>query len=260
MAPRWWLAPIAAAAIGACQNPGGVRQTARASDEWTRTLPLDAHGELRILNTSGSVDIEGATTDAVEVHAERIAHATSDQAARDLLTHIGIHDTSEAGRLTVETERIGGVLIGVSFAVNYHVKVPAAALIRTRTADGTTTITGTTGRVIVSGVNGAVVGRAIAGGIEARTTNGKIDVELLKVGDEVVDLRTMNGAIGLTIPVQANATLAATSVNGTVDVTGLAFEKFGDDVRRRVRGRINQGGTPIDLNAVNGDIRVRARE
>jgi len=252
--------PIVAAASVACQNPGGAHQTARASDEWTRTLPLGVDDELRILNTNGSLDLEGVSSGTVEVRAERVAHATTDQAARELLTHINIRDTNDAGKVTVETERIGGVLIGVSFEVNYHVKAPAAALIRTRTSDGPTTFTGTTGRVIASGVNGAIIGRAVAGGIEARTTNGQIDVELLKVSDQVVDLRTVNGGIKLAVPLQANATLSATSVNGMIDVTGLAFEKFGDEARRRIRGRINAGGSPIELNAINGDIRVRARE
>jgi DUF4097 and DUF4098 domain-containing protein YvlB len=252
------LLPILVA-LAACQSPGGARQNAQATDEWTRQLPLTADGELEIINTSGAIEVEGTSGAVVDVRAERVARATTEEGARDLLTHITISDESVPGRVTIQTERIGGVLIGVSFDVNYRVKAPASATIRTRTASGTTTITGASGRVVVNDVNGDVVGRGISGGIEARAVNRNIDVDLVQVGHDPIDLRAVNGGVQLTLPEGANANLSATSVNGFVDVAGLAFEKFGDENRRRVRGRLNAGGTPIELNAVNGNIHVAAR-
>jgi DUF4097 and DUF4098 domain-containing protein YvlB len=246
-------------AVAACQSPGGARQDAQAADEWTRQLPLTADGELEIINTSGAIEVEGTSGAVVDVRADRVARATTEQGARDLLTHIAIGAESVPGRVTIQTERISGVLIGVSFVVNYHVKAPASATIRTRTANGSTTITGASGRVIVNDVNGAVVGRAISGGIEVRAVNTNIDVDLVEVGHDPIDLRAVNGQVQLTLPEGADANLSATSTSGLIDVTGLRFEKFGDENRRRVRGRLNAGGTPIELNAVNGNIHVTAR-
>lgn len=246
-------------AEAACQSPGGARQDARATDEWSRQLPLTGDGELEIINTSGAIEVEGTTDAVVDVRAERVARATTEQGARDLLTHITIRDESVPGRVTIQTERIGGVLIGVSFDVNYRVKAPASATIRTRTANGSTTITGASGRLVVNDVNGDVVGRGISGGIEARAVNKNIDIDVVQVGRDPIDLRAVNGHVQLTLPGGANANLSATSTNGFIDVTGLTLEKFGDENRRRVRGRLNAGGTPIELNAVNGDIHVAAR-
>ncbi len=251
----------------ACQAPGGARQTARASDEWVRSYSLDAGGELQLTNTNGAIDIESAAVPgsgpgspgSVDVRAERVAHATTDAAARDLLTHVNIRDESLPGKVTIQTERIGGVLIGVSFEVIYHVRVPVMTTVRALTVNGPITVTGRTSRLVVSTVNGAITGNSVAGGIEARTVNQGVTLDVAEVGASPIDVRTTNGEIQLSVPGDANANLSATVVNGNIDVAGLAFQPFDTQNRRRVRGRINAGGTPIELATVNGDIKIRER-
>ena len=226
-------------------------------------MPLASDGAIEINNNSGAVDIEGTSDSGpsvVDVRAEKIVRATTEQTARDLLRHVVITYLSAPGQVTLQTERITGILIGVSFEINYHVKVPASARIQVRTSNGTLSINGVSGRVKLNDTNGAIIAKAIGGGFEARTTNGMVDVDIAK-GGELVDLRAVNGSVHLALPANVNANLSATSVNGAVEVTGLPFENFGDAARdaRRVRGRINAGGPPIELNAINGSVRVTAR-
>ena len=247
------------ALAAACQAPGGAKQTARAADEWVHTYPLTAAGELQITNTNGAIDIEGTAASRVEIRAERIAHATTDAAARDLLTHINIRGETASGNVTIQTERISGVMIGASVEVIYHVRAPASATIRARTANGQVTVTATTGRVIVSAVNGDIVGHSLAGSIDLRTVNKSVTIDVAKVGSDPIDLRATNGTIQLGLPADTNANLSAMCSNGTIEVTGLAFQTLGEQTRRRVRGRINAGGTPIELTANNGNIRVHER-
>ena len=243
----------------ACRAPVGALQNARASDEWIRSYPLAADGELQLTNSNGAIEIESAPAAAVDVRAERVAHATTDAAARDLLTHINIRDESLPARVTIQTDRIAGMLIGVSFEVIYHVKVPVTATVRARTTNGPITVTGRTTRLVVSTVNGAITGNSVAGAIEARTVNQGVTLDITEVGANPIDVRTTNGAIRLAVPPDANANLSATVVNGNIDVAGLAFQPFDSQNRRRVRGRINAGGTPIELATVNGDIQIRER-
>jgi len=256
--------PVLAAALAAsaCAPAGSLEQKARASDEWTHSYPLTPDGELQITNTNGSVEVEAAAGSTVDVRAERIAHATTETAARDLLAHVQIGDTATSNRVAIETQRIPGVLIGVGFEVQYHVKVPPAATVRVRTANGTIRVTGVTGKVSLTTTNGGVVGRALAGTIEARATNGSVDVEVLEGTAEFIDLRSINGRVDLAVPNTMNANLSATTANGRAQVTDLPFESFGDPTRdqRRLRGRINSGGMPIELNATNGSIHVRGHE
>jgi hypothetical protein len=250
-------------ALSSCGAPRFSTQTATASDEWSRTFPLDATGEVQILNISGVVTVDASPGTSVEVHAERVAHAATEQVARDFLTHVSIKDESTPNSVTVQTEPIAGVFIGVHFEVNYRVRVPASASVKVRTSNGDVTVTGVGGHVSVNDANGNVVGRLIGRGFDAHSTNGRVDVEIEKPTDDPIELRTVNGGILLTLPPSMDANLSASAVNGRANVTGLKFQLFGDPPGRndrRLRGRINAGGPPIELNTVNGDIRVRAHE
>jgi hypothetical protein len=63
----------------------------------------------------------------------------------------------------------------------------------------------------------------------------------------------------LTLPRAARANLSATCTNGAIDVSGVALELMGEQSKRRVRGRINGGGTPVELTTTNGSISVAVR-
>src|SRR5712692_4044833 len=95
--------------LASCLNIGPL--TGRASDEWTRSYPLAAGGEVRIINTNGKIDIEGVDGSTVEVQARRIARAATDEGARELLPRISIREDIKPARVSIETERMG-MLIG----------------------------------------------------------------------------------------------------------------------------------------------------
>src|SRR5882672_810304 len=57
----------------------------RAQDQWARTYTLGPGGRLEIHNVNGSIDVTPADATQVEVRADRIASAISDDAARGLL-------------------------------------------------------------------------------------------------------------------------------------------------------------------------------
>jgi hypothetical protein len=248
----------AAVALSGCQMAlGGLN--ARASDEWTRTYPLAANGELQVVNSNGKLEVEGVEGDVVEVRAERIARAATEAAARELLPRIEINEDVRPDRVAIETRRPSGILIGVSFEVQYGVRVPKTALVRLRTVNGELVVTALAGRLVATTTNGAVTGRDLSGGVEARAINGPITIDVGSIGADPIDLRTVNGALQLTLPRAARANLSATCTNGVIDLSGVALELMGEQSRRRVRGRINGGGTPVELTTTNGSIRVGVR-
>ena len=71
-------------------------------------LPASNGGQLQISNTNGIVEIEGVSGSTVEVRAERVAHATTDSAARDLLPRLTIKEDVTPARIALESERTGG--------------------------------------------------------------------------------------------------------------------------------------------------------
>jgi hypothetical protein len=249
---------VATVALGACQAALGSLD-ARASDVWTKTYSLAANGEVQVVNINGTLDVEGVDGTIVDVRAERMARAATETAARQLLPRIVINEDVRPDRVAIETRPPGGILIGVSFEVRYHVRVPRTALIRLRTVNGDVGVSAVGGRLVASTTNGGVTGRELSGGVEARTINGRVTIDVGSLGTDPIDLRTVNGALQLTLPQSARANLSATCTNGAIDVSGVALELMGEQSRRRVRGRINGGGTPVELTTTNGSIRVETQ-
>jgi len=243
-----------ALAAAACGFPVGPLQ-ARATDTWTRSYPLSKMGDVSITNVNGRVEIEGVDGSTVEVNAERIARGATDQLANEVLKRVAIVDQATADSVSVETKRVEGILIGASFEVRYHVKVPRTAKVRAVTVNGGVEAKSLDGRLIARTTNGGISGSAIAGGVEARVVNGGIRIRLASVGKDDVVMTTVNGGVRLALPETARATVSANWVNGGLKMSGLKFE-VRDESRRHFEGLLNGGGTPITLNTVNGGIAI----
>src|SRR5262245_47042558 len=228
-------------------------------------VPFERDGEVEIVNRHGSVEVTSGDAGAVAVKIERIAHAPNDATARSLVPKIAIEEKVGVKRLSLRTEGIAGVLIGVSFETNYRVSVPPTALVRVQTTEGDVSIAGIKGRVAVLSGMGSVTGKDLGGAVDVRSMGGSINIDLASIADQPIAIRAGRGAVlQLSIPAAANANLSATATNANISVAGLRFEPLGEEETgrrpRRVRGRINKGGTPIELSSVGGDISVRARE
>jgi hypothetical protein len=249
------LASVAfALAAAACGFPVGPFQ-ARATDTWTRSYPLSKTGEVSVANVNGRIDVEGVDGSTVEITAERIARGASDQLASELLKRVSISEHATPDSVSVETQKVKGILIGASFEVKYHVKAPRTASIRAVTVNGGVEAKSVDGRLIAQTTNGGIVGTAIAGGVEARVVNGGIRIRLASVGKGDVVMTTVNGGVRLALPEAAKATVSASWVNGGMRMAGLKFE-VRDQSKRHFEGLLNGGGTAITLNTVNGGITV----
>jgi len=233
--------------------------TARATDEWTRSYPLQAGGEVRIVNTNGKIDIEGTDGSTVEVRAERIARGATDAAARELLPRIVIKEDIRPDRVSLETERMSGIMIGAAFEVRYHVRAPKKAVVNITNTNGQVALAALDGKVKAQTTNGGVNGRGLSGGVDARSTNGGVTIDMAAVGPDSITLRTTNGGVTLTLPDRAKANLTASCTNGGINVSALENLEISEQSRRRVEGRLNGGGTTIEVRTTNGGIRVRPR-
>ena len=243
----------AAAALPACGIHGPYNAEAR--DTWTRTYTLSANGEVSIGNVNGRVDIEGTDGQKVEVQAERIAHAATEQLAHDLLPKIPINDRSTPDLVRIDTGRINGILIGASYEVRYHVKAPKGATLSASTVNGGVEVRGLSGHVNAHTTNGGVIAKDITGSLEARTVNGAVRAQFAALGRNDITLGVVNGGVHLVLPETAKATLNATWVNGGFRTSGLNFEAS-DRGKRHFEGRLNGGGTQITATTVNGGVSV----
>ncbi len=248
---------VAVLALPGCGVPVG-RFGAKATDSWTHTYPLNKTGEVTIANANGRIEVEGVDGSTLEVQAERIASGATEQLARDLLPRIPIEEHASPDFVSIETRRLSGFMIGASYEVRYKVKIPRTATIRATTVNGFVFVTAMEGRVIAQTTNGGVLATQIAGGLEARSVNGGVRVQFASLSGAPVELRTVNGGVHLALPESAKATVSANWVNGGINLSGLEFEVT-EQARRRFEGRLNGGGTSIDLKTVNGGITLGTR-
>jgi DUF4097 and DUF4098 domain-containing protein YvlB len=234
--------------------------SARATDEWTHTYPLTAGGEVRIVNTNGRIEIEGVDGSTVEVRAERVAKGATEAAAKELLPRIIIKEDARPERVSLETERMSGIMIGAGFEVRYHVRAPKNALINVTNTNGLVTVTALGGKVVAHTTNGGVKGSGLSGGVDARSTNGGVTIEMASVGPDPISLETTNGGVSLALPDRARATVTASCTNGGISVGSLDNFEVSEKSRRHLEGKLNGGGTMVELHTTNGGVRLRSRD
>ncbi len=255
MARRLLLCVAAAAALSGCI--GNIALAGRATDEWTRTYQLSPGGEVRIGNTNGRIEVEGVDGNTVEVRAERIAKATTDGAAQELLPRIKIDEDVKPDRIDVHTARMSGIMVAASIEVRYHVRAPKGAKVHVSNTNGVVSLTALTGTIEARTTNGAVRGTDLRGAIEAETTNGAVTIDVAAV-DHDIRLTTTNGGVTLGLPTDAKATIVATCTNGGITASGVKME-LSEQSRRRLEGTVNGGGPRVELHTTNGGVRIRAR-
>ena len=76
--------------------------------------------------------------------------------------------------------------------------------------------------------------------------------------DDRLAFRTVNGTITLDLPSDLSADVRATTVNGEVS-TDFPLTATGRISRRHLQGTIGSGGRRLDLETVNGSVRLRRR-
>ena len=142
--------------------------------------------------------------------------------------------------------------------MRYHVRAPKSVVVNGSNTNGVITLKSRSGRVTAHTTNGGVRGNGLSGGVDASTTNGGVDVEFASIGADRISLHTTNGGVTVDLPEDAKADVVATCTNGGISVSGVKMQVT-EQSRRRVEGKMNGGGTPIELSTTNGGIRIRSR-
>jgi hypothetical protein len=248
---------LAAAVAAGCNLQ--LSAGAEARDQWTRTYTLAQGGTFEIREPNGTIRIEAVDGDRVDVVAERIARAASDEAAKDLLSKMEIAEEISPARIALDgTQREGARILHGSRKVNYTVKLPRWAKVAVYTSNGIVDVTGLAGALRVEATNGSVQARGLESAAQVETTNGTARLEFAKVGDQGITCETTNGTIVVSVPKDTKASLSARVTNGSIRQENLPLEVI-EQSQRRLDGTLNGGGAEIRLSATNGTIRIEGR-
>jgi hypothetical protein len=236
----------------------------RQGGDFRWTGRLAAGQELEVRGINGGVRVEAATGAEAEVLATKTGRR-SDPADVDIV--VVPHD----GGVTLcavyppvngrENECLpgGGGRNNTrdnDVTVEWTVRLPDGVNLSAHSVNGDVTVREVTGEVHASTVNGDV-DVSTRGVAEASTVNGSIHASLGRADwTGTMAFTTVNGGITLDVPGDLAADVEATTVNGTIE-TDFPITVQGRFGSRRLRGTIGAGGRDLDLETVNGSIRLR---
>ena len=164
---------------------------------------------------------------------------------------------------------------GVPVEVNYEIRLPRFTVVEVNNVDGKVEIIEIEGDLeanLVNGdfslirldgdieanlVNGSMHIVAASGSIEANNINGSINFESAGIERKRgAGFNVMNGDVLIRLDESAAVDLELTTFAGEVEVE-MPVTIEGKINRKRIIGELNGGGPPIEVNVINGDIRVK---
>ena len=247
---------VPALLVGALVSAGcdvamsGFRE--EATDTWSRSYPLTSGGQVEIGNTNGFIEVTTGTGQTVEVKAVRIARAGSSEGAAAMLKETKIRGEITTGSrqaheraptLQPGARRSRGPLFGLGAGLgareSHHDQRAHWRDQRHR-------------RLATGDHQRRDSGKSLGGPVKASTTNGSVELEVATLTADV-SVETTNGSVNLRVPTDAKATISTRWTNGGVELKNLTVEET-EKSKRRFDGRMNGGGSRIDIETTNGGI------
>lgn len=233
------------------------------TERFEQSYPLNANGKVSVSNINGSITVEAWDRNEVRLEVTKVADS------RETLSDVEIKIDSRPEYFRVETDYNNWNRGGNKnwngrrrLEVQFRLNVPRTAYLdEIETVNGSVTVSNFTNYTKISAVNGSVKATNLRGTAKLSTVNGSTnaDFEQLQPSDKI-DLSTVNGSVVLVIPSDANATVKADTVNGSIkNDFGLPVRK-GKYVGRDLYGRIGSGDTEIKLNSVNGGLSILRKQ
>jgi DUF4097 and DUF4098 domain-containing protein YvlB len=230
-------------------------------ERFEQTYALSANGRVTVSNVNGSIAVD--VWDRNEVKLAYVKTADT----KENLAEVEVKIDARADLFSVETnfdqwKRSDGKRNKNSrFEIEYRLTVPRNAILNEiETVNGSVSIIGAGNLTKASSVNGQVRATNLRGTADLSTVNGTVDADFDQLqADSKISLSTVNGAVNLLIPSDANATVKADTLNGQISNDfGLPVRK-GEYVGRDLRGKIGSGNVRIQLSSVNGGLSIRRK-
>ncbi len=226
------------------------------NEKFSQTYDLVADGRISLENVNGDVVIEGWDGDDVQV--SYIKEADSQEALDRMEVEIDVNGSGVSISTEYKKSRESDGWRS-SGSVDFTLQVPRGARIDSvELVNGNLELRQLSGEVSAEIVNGNVEATGMAGRLGIESVNGQTNVafDQLTAGQRI-ELSSVNGSLTVTLPDDADAVISAETVHGGIENDfGLTVDK-GRYVGSNLRGTLGSGGARVELENVNGSIRVR---
>jgi hypothetical protein len=244
------------------------------------TLPAAGQKSLEIDNVWGSIEVVADTTDKVEMTVARTNRAESKEKLERAKKEVTLDVTQEEGALKLYVNgpfrcqcddcRHSPDDEGYRVNMDFKVHVPREIDIKVKTVnEGRVKVSNVNGSFVVRNVNGDIEMDNLAGSGTARTVNGPVIVSFRQNPRENSEFKTVNGNIELRFAHDLSADFRFKTFNGDVysdfpvttsPVHAIQEERRGGKMvyraNRFAEARVNSGGPEIQIENLNGDIRI----
>jgi hypothetical protein len=255
------------------------RETKEESIQKSFTLPA-GHKSLEIDNIWGSIEVVADTTDKVELTVQRSTRAESRERIAKADKEVTLDITQDEGTLKLYVNgpfrcqcddcRHNRDDDGYRVKMDFQVHVPREMDIKVKTVnEGHVTVRDTNGSFVVRNVNGKIEMYNVTGSGTARTVNGPVTVSFRQNPKEDSDFKTINGNVELRFAHDLSADFRFKTFNGGIysdfPVTSMPVHAMEQEHKggrviyradRYAEVRVNAGGPQIQVENLNGEIRI----
>jgi len=238
------------------------------------------HKSLEIDNVWGSIEVLADTTDKVDLTVARTTEAESKDQLERAKKEVTLDITEQEGlvkfyvngpfRCQCDDCRHSRDDEGYRVKMDFKVHVPRDIDIKVKTVnEGRVVVRDVNGKFAVRNVNGDIEMDNVAGSGTARTVNGPVTVSFRQNPRENSDFKTVNGNVELRFARDLSADFRFKTFNGAIysdfPVTAMPVHAIQEERRggkmvyradRFTAARVNAGGPEIQIENLNGDIRI----
>jgi hypothetical protein len=242
------LAAMIIAAAG-CYSPSGKRV------ELEHTYDAASINQVQIRGISGRIEVVGNEASSIVVTASSRAERGD---AEELAKRIEVRQDGDSlvirERKTRGSRRILAMMDGGKPSISFEVTMPPRMRLTASTVNGRVVVERVLGKTALKSVNGRVEVSTPGAEVRASTVNGSIRAEFqdqFRGGT----FKTINGSIAVEVPHDASLDLDIHQVNGSFHTDlPVVIQTSG---RRSTRGSLHGGRYPLEIETVNGSVRLR---
>ena len=221
-------------------------------------LDINPGGRISLENINGDIRITGNEGDTVNIIASKKA------GKQEYMDELKIVVDADSDYIRIETRHPSNKDSWLNWgnnhsgSVSYVLTVPAGVnLDKISTVNGDVEISSMSGKVKAETVNGDLIASGLVADVDLETVNGGIDADFDSLGaSQRVSAEAVNGRIVLKLPADASARLHAETINGSIDADDFDLDIDKGFIGRECDGQIGGGDARIELDTVNGSIRI----